>query len=97
MSSTPRWAADHHGRASVRWWACRRIISPETTGLSLTRFVHRRRIRASLERLIDESLALSRIALDLGFSSQRHFTRLFSGLTGLTPVQYRRLQVRQQS
>jgi AraC family transcriptional regulator len=36
------------------------------------------------------STPLSQIALDLGFSSQSHFTRLFSSLTGFTPAGYRR-------
>jgi AraC family transcriptional regulator len=36
------------------------------------------------------STPLSQIALDLGFSSQSHFTRLFSSLTGFTPASYRR-------
>lgn len=36
---------------------------------------------------------LASVALDLGFSSQSHFTRLFSSLTGMTPAKYRK-QVR---
>jgi AraC family transcriptional regulator len=36
------------------------------------------------------ALPLSRIALDLGFSSQSHFTRLFSSHTGMAPQQFRR-------
>ena len=31
-----------------------------------------------------------RLALDLGFSSQSHFTNLFSSLTGMTPAKYRK-------
>jgi AraC-like DNA-binding protein len=59
-----------------------------STGLSLQRFVNRRRILRSLESLrTDDSLAS--IALDLGFSSQSHFTRIFSDLTGMTPAKYR--------
>jgi hypothetical protein len=30
------------------------------------------------------------IALDLGFSSQSHFTRLFSEMSGMTPAKYRK-------
>jgi AraC-like DNA-binding protein len=63
-----------------------------SAGLSLNRFLNVRRIRKSFSLLQDERLSLSRIALDLGFSSQSHFTRLFSGLTGLTPNHFRRLQ-----
>ncbi len=61
-----------------------------TTGLSLHRFISRRRIRASLETLKDQSQSLAHVALDLGFSSQSHFTHIFSGLTGMTPAKYQK-------
>jgi AraC-like DNA-binding protein len=61
----------------------------QSTGLSLSRFVNRRRILRSLETLKTDASLVS-IALDLGFSSQSHFTRLFSGLTGMTPAKYRK-------
>ncbi len=59
----------------------------QSTGLSLNRFVNRRRILKSFETLRTDA-SLASIALDLGFSSQSHFTRLFSGLTGMTPAKY---------
>ena len=61
-----------------------------TTGWSLGRFVNRRRLRAALERLQAPRVDLATLAIDLGFSSQSHFTRLFSELTGMTPAAYRR-------
>jgi AraC family transcriptional regulator len=61
-----------------------------SAGLSLQRFVNRRRLRASMALMRADSTPLSQIALDLGFSSQSHFTRLFSELTGFTPASYRR-------
>jgi AraC family transcriptional regulator len=61
-----------------------------SAGLSLQRFVNRRRLRAAMAMLEAGSTPLSQIALDLGFSSQSHFTRLFSDLTGFTPASYRR-------
>jgi AraC family transcriptional regulator len=61
-----------------------------STGLSLRRFINRRRISASIPLLQARSLPLAAIALDLGFSSQSHFTRLFSDLTGMTPAKYRK-------
>lgn len=61
-----------------------------STGTSLHRFVNRRRIQASLAALKDDAVPLARVADDLGFSSQSHFTRLFSELTGMTPAKYRR-------
>ena len=62
----------------------------QSTGLSLHRFVNRRRICASLELLKDQSVSLAHAALDLGFSSQSHFTRLFSDLTSMTPARYQK-------
>jgi AraC-like DNA-binding protein len=60
-----------------------------STGLSLNRFVNRRRILRSLETLKTDN-SLASVALDLGFSSQSHFTRIFSGLTGMTPAKYQK-------
>ena len=62
----------------------------QSAGLSLQRFVNRRRLQASMALLGTDATPLSQIALDLGFSSQSHFTRLFSSLTGFTPASYRR-------
>ncbi|NCX99446.1 MAG: AraC family transcriptional regulator [Planctomycetia bacterium] len=61
-----------------------------TLGLSLGRFVNRRRLAKALDVLRDNSTPLSRVALELGFSSQSHLTRLFSELFGITPARYRR-------
>ena len=53
------------------------------------RFINRRRILRSLVTLNTDA-SLASIALDLGFSSQSHFTRIFSGLTGITPAKYQK-------
>lgn len=66
----------------------------QSTGLSLQRFMNRRRIGLSLNLLRVGGTSLAQLSLDLGFSSQSHFTRLFSSLTGLTPHQFRRLHRR---
>lgn len=66
----------------------------QSSGLSLNRFMNSRRIGMSFAMLRTGSSPLSRIALDLGFASQSHFTRLFSQLTGLTPQRFRRLHPR---
>lgn len=60
-----------------------------STGLSLCRFINRRRILRSLETLKTDG-PVANVALDLGFSSQSHFTRIFSGLTGMTPARYQK-------
>lgn len=61
-----------------------------TVGLSLHRFVNRRRLRRSLELLRNPAVPLAGVSLDLGFASQSHFTRLFSDLTGMTPAKYQK-------
>ena len=66
----------------------------QSTGLSLNRFMNRRRIGWSVALLKTSRELLSQLSLDLGFSSQSHFTRLFSGLTGITLYQFRRAQRR---
>jgi AraC-like DNA-binding protein len=62
----------------------------QTVGLSLCRFIHRRRVARAMTALRDGDVPLAELSLDLGFSSQSHFTRLFSQLTGMTPAKYRR-------
>ena len=59
-----------------------------STGLSLHRFINRRRLQLALEQLKSPAASLAEIALELGFSSQSHFTHQFSRLTGLTPAKY---------
>lgn len=62
----------------------------QSTGLSLHRFVNFRRIQASFPMLRASDIPLAHLAIDLGFASQSHFTRLFSELTGMTPAKYRK-------
>jgi AraC-like DNA-binding protein len=62
----------------------------QSTGLSLQRFINRRRVLASIPLLQVNSDSITGIALDLGFSSQSHFTRLFSEMSGMTPAKYRK-------
>lgn len=85
-------------RASLEEISCGFGLSPshfarkfqQSTGLSLNRFMNRRRIGLSFALLKAGSVSLAQLSLDLGFCSQSHFTRIFSGLTGLTPYQFRR-------
>ena len=62
----------------------------QSTGVSLNRFINRRRIRRSLARLSVGEVSLPQLSLELGFCSQSHFTRVFSSLTGVTPHQFSR-------
>ena len=90
------------GRVSLDEMARNAGLSPghfarkfqQSAGLSLDRFMNRRRIGMSLTMLREGSTPLACIALDLGLSSQSHYTRLFSRLTGMTPQRFRRLHRR---
>lgn len=62
----------------------------QSTGLSLHRFINRRRVSRSLDILKASPGSLASVAIHLGFSSQSHFTRLFSNLTGMTPAKYQK-------
>jgi len=62
----------------------------QTTGVSLARFVNRRRLQAAIRQLTMTDVPLAALAQELGFSSQSHLTRLFSRLTGMPPGRYRR-------
>lgn len=61
-----------------------------TSGISVLRFLNRRRLQRALQVLQNPTLPLNTVASDLGFSSQSHFTRLFSRLTGMTPAKYQK-------
>lgn len=65
-----------------------RIFRRET-GLTLHRAIVRLRLREGLERLLDEPLQISRIALDVGFASHSHFTDAFRDEYGHSPQQVR--------
>lgn len=62
----------------------------KATGVSLYRTVVRLRLREGLERLLDEPLSLSQIALDVGFASHSHFTDAFRAEYGCPPTEVRR-------
>jgi len=63
----------------------------QSAGVSLNRFINRRRISRSLARLSLGEVSLPQLSLELGFCSQSHFTRVFSRLTGITPFQFSRV------
>lgn len=50
------------------------------------------RIEAAKDILLRENASLSAVAVDIGFSDQAHFTRVFRRLTGQTPALWRREQ-----
>lgn len=60
------------------------------TGLSPHRYITLRRVDRARELLRNPTLEINRIALDLGFGDQSHFTQVFRAATGTTPGQFRR-------
>jgi AraC-like DNA-binding protein len=67
-----------------------RVFQAET-GLSLTRFRNRLRVRRALERLAGGEQSLAHLAADLGFADHAHLTRTVREQLGHTPTQLRRL------
>jgi AraC family transcriptional regulator len=60
------------------------------TGLTLHEYRTELRLRHALERLPERGADLTRIALDVGFSSHSHFTAAFRRAFGLTPSAFAR-------
>lgn len=58
-------------------------------GVGLHHYRTRLRLHAALDRLADERRSLAAIALDLGFSSQAHFTTAFRRMFGAPPGAWR--------
>ena len=59
-------------------------------GESIHRYRTDLRLRAALQPLCESNLSLAHLALDLGFSSQSHFTTAFAARFGTTPASFRR-------
>ena len=62
------------------------------TGVTLYRAVVQMRLRAGLERLLDEPAKVATIALDSGFASHSHFTDAFRAEYGCSPSEARNLR-----
>jgi AraC family transcriptional regulator len=60
------------------------------SGLSIHQYRHRLRLREALQRLADGNTELSRLALELGFSSHSHLTDSFRQAFGVAPSEYRK-------
>jgi AraC family transcriptional regulator len=60
------------------------------TGFAPYQFLIERRMHRAKEILLRSDTPIAQIALDVGFSSQSHFTEHFRKSTGTTPLRYRR-------
>lgn len=66
-------------------------VFKQSTGLTLSAYRNRVRVRLALERLADGGGDLRRIAHDLGFSDHAHFSRRVMAEVGLPPRALRSL------
>jgi AraC family transcriptional regulator len=60
------------------------------TGLSISAYRRRCRLRELLRRLRHDDAPLAQLAAELGYADQAHMTREFSAHTGVSPAAYRR-------
>lgn len=65
-------------------------LTKELTGDTPSRLLNRFRVRQSQVPLKNSTKTITEIAFDTGFSSSQYFSRIFKGLVGVTPSQYRR-------
>jgi len=65
-------------------------IFKRITGLSLKRFLTRRRLQAAKELLLEPGAAIDQVARRVGYRDASHFDRVFRHWEGLTPSGYRR-------
>lgn len=59
------------------------------TGATPYRYLITRRVELAKRLMMDGERSLAEIALDCGFASQQHFTRLFAQITGTPPGRWR--------
>ena len=68
-------------------------IFKRVTGLSLNRFLTRRRLQAAKVMLRDPGTAIQQVASTVGYHDPSHFNRVFRRWEGQTPSLYRRQAV----
>lgn len=64
-------------------------IFKQLAGESIHSFLTQFRIRSAIERILDDDVPITDIALDLGFSSHSHFTNTFRQIFGDSPSRIR--------
>ena len=63
-----------------------------TTGTTLSRRLIEFRINRAKQLLLESSLPISEISLQVGYTSFSHFAQIFRQETGVSPGDYRRSQ-----
>ncbi|OPJ64201.1 response regulator transcription factor [Clostridium oryzae] len=64
------------------------------TGMSFKEFVRQERIKAAKILLVEKDTLVADIAQDIGYEDVNYFIRVFCGLTGMTPGEYRKQNLR---
>lgn len=64
------------------------------TGMSPINYLTQRRIQVATELLSSTDYSIAQIASSVGFSSQSYFSQVFRKALGVTPVQYRKKQIK---
>lgn len=65
----------------------------EKVGQSFSHYVQEKRVRKSMELLLETDWAISRIAEETGFDSVHYYTRVFTRKIGVPPGQFRKTQL----
>jgi RpiB/LacA/LacB family sugar-phosphate isomerase len=63
-----------------------------STGTTPHQYVMRQRVERAQLLLHDDRIALSKVATQVGFETQSHFTSVFRHIVGITPKRYREKQ-----
>jgi AraC-like DNA-binding protein len=61
----------------------------KATGINFTDYLSRVRIEKAKNLLLKPNLRISEIAIEIGFQSLTHFNRVFKGILGQSPTEYR--------
>ena len=59
-------------------------------GMSLTEYIHRKRIEASMQYMNDPSVPIKEIIVRVGIYDLNYFSRLFKRYVAMSPTQYRK-------
>ena len=97
--------AQREGLPSVKWCAGELCLSPnyfgdlikKETGKSAQEYIQLKLIATAKERILAPDKTIGQVAYELGFQYPQHFTRLFKKITGLTPTNTGRRNIRRRS
>jgi len=65
-------------------------IFKNTMGISYKKYVTRKRVDHAMELLTNSDMGVQEIAEATGFSSCSYFIKIFKGIVGKTPAEFRR-------